>query len=299
MVETPRGAPHPSRVSSAAPKLPFLGLDTLWLQVAGTVCNIACRHCLVSAGPKVFKHRMMSIAQCEAALRTAGEHGVREVWFTGGEPFWHPEILALIDLVLAVAPLGILTNGMLIDDELAAALGKRFREAAYNLEIRVSLDGPDAESNDRVRGKGVFAATTEGIRRLARHGVEPIVAVTRLDDFEYAQEPFVALLRELGVTRPRVKWIPPFRIGREANRGRAYASWEALGREDLGADGVSWTLQCGTGRTVTAEGVYPCPILVNEPGRKLADDLESALVDHPVDHPACYTCFVEGFSCST
>ena len=286
-------------MTSPGPALPFLGLDTLWLQVTGTVCNIACRHCLVSAGPKVFKHRMMTVEQCATALRTAEGHGLREVWFTGGEPFLHPEILQIVDLALERAPLGILTNGMLIHDDLAAALGRRFREAEYNLEIRVSLDGPTEQGNDRVRGKGVFARATEGIRNLARHGIEPIVAVTQLDDSELSQAQFAALLRGLGVERPRVKWIPPFRIGREDGRGRAYETWESLTREDLAMPEVSWTLQCGTGRTVTSEGVYPCPILINEPGRKLADDLEGALVDHPVDHPACYTCFVEGFSCSS
>ena len=59
------------------------------------------------------------------------------------------------------------------------------------------------------------------------------------------------------------------------------------------------TLQCGTSRTVTSEGVFPCPILINEPGRRLGATLEETLDGHPVDHPACYTCWVEGFSCST
>ncbi len=286
-------------VASAPLTLPFVGLDTLWLQVTGTVCNIACKHCLVSAGPKVFTHRLMSPGQVDAALSAAAPHGLREVWFTGGEPFLHPDILVLIDRALAVAPLGILTNGMLIDDALAEALGARFRDAPYNLEIRVSLDGDTAVSNDRVRGKGVFAKATAGIAALARHGVEPIVAVTQLDDADLAQERFVTLLRGLGVERPRVKWIPAFRIGREAGRGRAYAAWEALTDDDLRANDASWKLQCGHGRTVTSEGIYPCPILINEPGRRLADDLAGALHDHPVDHPACSTCWVEGFSCST
>lgn len=279
-------------------KLPFLGLDTLWLQVTGTVCNIACRHCFVSAGPRVRTHDLLTVAQVRDALDAAP--GVRDVWFTGGEPFLHPDILALVDLALARAPLGILTNGMLIDAPLAAALAERFRAAPYGLEVRISLDGATAEANDRVRGEGVFEAACAGIRHLALHGVEPILAVTQLDDGGAERQAFLDLLRGLGVARPRVKWIPPFRIGREEGRrgGRAYAEWERLAPEDLGPD-ASWVLQCGTSRTVTSQGVFPCPILVNEKGRRLAGRLEDALVDHPVDHPACHTCWVEGFSCST
>ena len=200
-------------------ELPFLYLDTLWLQVTGTVCNIACLHCFITCGPKNHTHTMMSTSSVEEALDTGVSEGMRHVWFTGGEPFLHPDILQLIDMALDRGALGILTNGMLIDDALAAQLGERFRTAKYNFEIRVSLDGATLEENDNVRGRGVFDKACEGIRLLAAHGLEPILAVTTLDYSQVTQERFAALLRSLGVTRPRVKWIPPFRIGREERRG--------------------------------------------------------------------------------
>lgn len=282
--------------------LPLVWLDTLWVQVGGTLCNIACKHCFVSAGPKVDRHRQMPVDDVRAALDSAVEHGVRAFWFTGGEPFIHPQILELVDLALERGPLGVLTNGMPIDAALASELGRRFRDAPYNLEIRVSLDGVDARENDRVRGKGVFTAACEGIRQLAQHGVEPVVAVTRLDDGN--PEPmsmFAQLLRDLGVRRPRVKWIPPFRIGREAGRrgGRAYNTHERLTAEDLSAPDAPHRLQCGTSRTITSRGVFPCPILVDEAGARLSTHLTDALGPHAVDHPACHTCWVESFSCST
>jgi len=50
---------------------------------------------------------------------------------------------------------------------------------------------------------------------------------------------------------------------------------------------------------VTANGVYPCPILIEEDGARMGSALEEAL--HPIrlNHPACVTCHVEGFTCST
>jgi AdoMet-dependent heme synthase len=225
-----RASPSAQRPEEAdRPTLPLLYLDTLWVQVTGTLCNIACRHCFVSAGPKVEIHRMMTVEQVRAALDQGESAGMRAAWYTGGEPLLHPRILELVDLALERVPLGILSNGMLIDDALAEALGKRFREAPYALEIRVSLDGPDAASNDRVRGRGVFDAACAGIRRLAEHGLDPIVAVSALDDTATTDRAtFTELLRSLGVRRPRIKWIPPFRIGREAGRrgGRPYEAWE-------------------------------------------------------------------------
>lgn len=281
-------------------ELPLVWLDTLWLQVTGTVCNIACRHCFISCGPKSTTHAVMSVDAVDQALRDASAEGVRGIWFTGGEPFLHPDILTLIDRALAVGPLGILTNGILIDDALAAELGARFREAPHNLEIRVSLDGCTQEQNDRIRGRGVFQRATAGLAKLAAAGVPALVAVSLVDeDAPMDRQVLIDLLKSLGLERPRIKWIPPFRLGREENRGRGYAEWELIAEEDVAHPETPHRLQCGTSRTVTAEGVWPCPILINEPEYRLADTLPDALGRHRVDHKACYTCYVEGFSCST
>ena len=282
-------------------RLELAYLDTLWVQITGTVCNIACRHCFISCGPKVTTHGVMPAEEVMEVVASGMEQGARSVWFTGGEPMMHQDFLALVRHTLGHVPLGVLTNGMLIDRPLAHALAEVAHESEYNLEIRVSLDGVDASGNDAIRGRGVFEAATRGIEFLAAVGLEPVVAVTRLDDSEgLAREAFLTLLRSLGVTRPRVKWIPPFRLGREASRkgGGAYAP-----HAQLILDAEAWAqatevLQCGTSRTVTHEGVFPCPILINEPTARLGGTLGGAPPRHRINHAACTTCWEEGFSCS-
>src|SRR5258706_427342 len=140
---------------SQGPLVPFRSLDTVWIQITGTLCNIACRHCFVSAGPKSTSLPSMSRAQVEGALIEAVELGARDAYFTGGEPFLHPEIRNLIDFALERMPLTILTNALLIDDAMAAWIGGRFARSRYSLDVRVSLDGATEETNDRVRGRGV------------------------------------------------------------------------------------------------------------------------------------------------
>lgn len=104
----------------------------------------------------------MTVQQVRAALNDAREQGVREYYFTGGEPFLHPGIKELITMALAQGPLTLLTNGILIDDALAAWLGETFRRSAYSLDLRVSLDGRIAEENDRVHGRGTFKQIIAG-----------------------------------------------------------------------------------------------------------------------------------------
>ena len=50
------------------PPVSFRALDTVWIQVTGTLCNIACRHCFVSAGPRSASLPVMSRGQVDAAL---------------------------------------------------------------------------------------------------------------------------------------------------------------------------------------------------------------------------------------
>ncbi len=288
-------------VSPDPPVLPLFALDTLWLQVTGTLCNIACLHCFITCGPKNHRHELMSVAQVRAALDEAYQQGVREYYFTGGEPFLHPEIQRLITMTLEQGPLTILTNGMLIDDEMAAWLGEMFRAARYSLDLRVSLDGYSERANDTVRGKGTFKRIVAGIERLARHGLNPVITVTEVRP-EMGQprerQAFIDFARGLGLNQPRLKFLVPFLIGREERRTRGYMPAELLHEGDL-LPGEDAKLQCSSCRMVTDDGVYPCPLLINVPGAKMGDTLADGLRPLKLAWQPCYTCHVYGVSCRT
>ena len=50
---------------------------------------------------------------------------------------------------------------------------------------------------------------------------------------------------------------------------------------------------------VTDQGVWVCPILVNEPEGKMGETLADTLNAYPMSHSACWTCHVYGVSCKT
>ena len=68
----------------------------------------------------------------------------------------------------------ILSNGTLIDDEMAAFLASTKR-CNY---VQVSIDGSMPGSHDAMRGKGSFAKALQGLMTLRRHGVHAAVRVT-------------------------------------------------------------------------------------------------------------------------
>jgi MoaA/NifB/PqqE/SkfB family radical SAM enzyme len=283
------------------PLLPFRSLDTVWIQITGTLCNIACRHCFVSAGPKSTSLPTMSRGQVETALEEAAGLGAKDAYFTGGEPFLHPEIRPLVEFALERMPLTILTNGLLIDEDLAAWIGDRFARSRYSFDLRVSLDGSTQETNDRVRGHGVYRCVVEALGRLARAGVSPVVTVVEHEETLKAAEArveFTEFLQDIGLDRPRVKFLPLLRLGREEGRSRGYLERERLGDEPLAPE-VEETLICGASRTVTARGVVTCPILVEVPEAEMGRSLRDAGIPIRLRWPACHTCVVEGLRCST
>lgn len=282
-----------------APQLALTALDTLWIQVTGTLCNLACRHCFITCGPKNDSHPMMSVPAVERAVLEGVDHGAREFYFTGGEPFMHPQIFELIEFTLNHGPLTILTNGVLLDQNSAIRLKGLFDEAPYSLDLRVSLDGIDARQNDPIRGRGTFARIIEGVRIVASVGLPVVLTVTEAEGGGSSadRDEFVRLVRSLGVTRPRVKFLSPFRIGREQRRDRGYRPDERLRADDLPGGGEH--LQCATSRAVTARGWYPCPILIEVPESRMGDEIGAALRPIALEQGACYTCHVMGVSCRT
>ncbi len=284
--------------SARYPEQPLRHLDALWIQVAGTLCNLECAHCFVSSGPANRNHPLMSRAEIRARVAEALPLGVKEFYFTGGEPFLHPEILEILEDTLAFGPCTLLTNGTLFTRprlERLRALGGASR---YALELRVSLDGDRAEDHDAIRGAGTFARTLEGLRHCEAHGLLPIVTVTQIRDEDPPafRQRCLEMLRAAGLGRPRLKVLPVFRLGREATRTHPYGAVESLASLPPEAFDPA-RLQCGSCRAVSAKGVYVCPLLVEEPGGRMGDRLEEAMRPFTLKHGACYTCYLTGMTC--
>src|SRR5579859_7640781 len=83
------------RDEARAPTVPLAALDTVWFQLTGTLCNIACRHCFITCGPREDRVPMMATPDVLRFVDEAEALGARELYFTGGEPMLHPDFFAL------------------------------------------------------------------------------------------------------------------------------------------------------------------------------------------------------------
>lgn len=275
-------------------------LDTLWFQVTGTICNLRCVHCFISCAPDNHSFDFLTLEEVEHWLERSEAWGVREYYFTGGEPFMHVDLPAMLERTLERGPASVLTNGTLLPDRALDPIVRAAKAAPYSLEIRVSLDGPSRETNDPIRGEGTFDRAMEGIRKLLDHGFLPIITATQVWEPQHDEEvrqAFVARLRKLGYANPRLKILPPLKIGREAKRGGGYELGERVTAEML-EDYDTGQLLCASSRVVTSRGVYVCPILIETEQARLGSTLESAARPFRIDHSACFTCWLHGAICS-
>jgi TusA-related sulfurtransferase/pyruvate-formate lyase-activating enzyme len=199
-------------------------------------CNLKCDYCCVRSSPAAPR-RELGLDRVRRIALEASHLGIAEFFITGGEPFLLPDIADIACACAAVAPVTLLTNGMLLAGRRRSELGRMPRD---RVTLQISLDSPTPALHDAHRGAGTWQRAWDGIR-IAREGgfrVRLAATVATADD----EAAFRRFLDQHGVPeRDRV-------IRRIALRGFA-ADGLALSRADLVPE-----------LTITAGGVYWHPV---------------------------------------
>jgi radical SAM protein with 4Fe4S-binding SPASM domain len=215
---------YPGRATTVAPSR----LSELYVFVTND-CNLRCTHCYVSSGDFVPENEMSDI-DLYRLIDEARELGVERFYFTGGEPFMRRDIFELIEYVCSESELVILTNATFFNKSILARLTEVTRkingDATDNfdqprrLNMQISVDGPDAELHEMVRGPRTFKRTIQGIRDLVSIGLTPVIstAITQHNMGRIAET--TRMLASLGVREHHILWLQ--------ERGRAYDNNDLL-----------------------------------------------------------------------
>jgi uncharacterized Fe-S cluster-containing radical SAM superfamily protein len=281
-------------------------LETLWFNT-GTLCNLTCRNCYIESSPRNDRLAYLTLREVCAYLDEIAHAKLPTnlVGFTGGEPFMNPDIIAMLDTVLARGFNAlVLTNAMKpmrnLQDDLVVL---RDRYGA-RLRIRVSLDHYEPDVHEGERGRRSWAATIDGLIWLARNGFTLDVAGRR-----FCGEPevelragfarlFATLDLPIDAADPvRLMLFPEMDAQRDVPEITS-ACWDILHKSP---DDV----MCASARMVVkrkgaaAPVVLACTLLAYdaqfELGRTLAE--ASGLVS--LNHPFCASfCVLGGAACS-
>ena len=187
-------------------------------------CNLACLHCIEESGPgKAFADEL-DASQVFAVLDQLMDHEVPYLSFSGGEPMLHPQFFKMVEHVCARgAQLKIETNGHFLSVENCARM-----KALGVKAVQVSLDGASAATFNRMRVRGNFDSTVDGLRNLRAAGVpvEINFSPARFNVHEIGA--IVDLAYELGAYS--------FYTGRTMYTGNAVKAWRHLELPDAQYD---------------------------------------------------------------
>jgi len=190
-------------------------------------CNLRCRHCWIE--PKfqteTRQHAVLDPALFRDIIGQAKPMGLTAVKLTGGEPFLHPRIGEIIEMVRDESlQLTLETNGVLCTPDLAAKVA-----ACKGVFVSVSLDGADAATHEWVRGvDGCFEASLAGIRNLVAAGIRPQVIMSVMRRNHDQIEAVVRLAESLGASSVKFNLVQP-----TARGAKLHEAGETLSIEEL------------------------------------------------------------------
>ncbi len=282
--------------------------QTLWFNT-GTLCNIECVNCYIKSSPTNDALVYITAAEVIDYLDQIKQRNwpVREIAFTGGEPFMNPEI---IEITRAALDRGyevlILTNAMLpmMRRKMREGLLELQRDYAAKLTLRISVDHYRPELHDEERGKGSFAKTMTGMEWLRDHGFNMAVAGRTVwgDSDADSRAGYAAFFEahgfDIDANDPaRTVLFPEMDETVEVPEITS-ACWGILNKSP---DAV----MCASARMVVKRkgaarpAVLACTLLPYSPEFELGETLAEAEADVHLNHPHCAKfCVLGGASCS-
>ena len=282
--------------------------QTLWFNT-GTLCNITCQRCYIESSPTNDRLVYFSESDLRDYLGQIVERGwpIREIAFTGGEPFMNPEMIGMARASLEAGyEVLILTNAMrpMMRQNMQAGLVALQQEFGDRMTLRVSVDHYGAENHDSERGAGTFARAIKGMCWLRDNGINIAIAGRTIwgESDAASRVGFAALFAEYGfeidADDPGATVLFPEMDGRVDVPEITTACWHLL---DKSPDQV----MCSSSRMVVKRKgaahpvVLACTLLPYEPEFELGRSLADAEKDVALNHPHCSKfCVLGGGSCS-
>ncbi len=160
-----------------------------------TACNLSCSHCYIN--PEQHGTQTLSKERIVKWLELFVDPEKKSnVIFLGGEPTMHPDLPYCIKKAKESGYfVTVDSNGYLFHDLLEQS------SPQYLDFLSFSLDGPESEVNDPIRGEGVFDICVANIKKAVQYGYNVSVIYTVSSRNIDHLEKMVALLKKLQVKK--------------------------------------------------------------------------------------------------
>jgi MoaA/NifB/PqqE/SkfB family radical SAM enzyme len=209
-------------------------LERIWFYT-NLNCNLCCTYCVAAVPPGTARPRL-ELAAFRRLLDEAVSLGFRQAALTGGEPFMHPDIAAMIVYASTRIDTVVLTNALFVTPK---ALDNLKQADRRRLTVQVSLDSADPDENDGLRGRGSWQKARRGLERLLEAGHTVAVRATLDGQGAQAMADLTQFLGSLGIPADRVYGAPVAKVG-NATHGLELSRAGLWPEPTLIGDGLYW-----------------------------------------------------------
>ncbi|MCH2175787.1 MAG: radical SAM protein [Lentisphaeria bacterium] len=276
-------------------------LKELWFHT-GTSCNLSCPFCLEGSSPGDNRIHFITLDDVKNYLVEAKELGVKQISFTGGEPFVNPHFIEILAHCLEYFPCMVLTNAT---EPLMNQIQKvvQLKEKPFQVRFRVSIDYPNAEQHDKGRGKGNFTKSLKTIAILEQQGFE--VSIARLqfqeENTQDVDQIYQKLFEKYQISQDtHIVKFPDFdtpNSSPEVPEITETCMTKYLTKEQKDA------FMCNFSRMIAKTNgrlsIYACTLVDDDDQYAtfgtLKESLETKIM---LKHHRCFSCFAYGASCS-
>ncbi len=276
-------------------------LDELWFHT-GTACNLSCPFCLEGSTPGDTRLDRISLSDAQPFIDEAVALGVKQLSFTGGEPFVVRDFIHILAYASDRLPCLVLTNGT---DVVLKRLHqiRELADSPHPISFRVSIDFADEERHDAGRGTGNFKQSLLGLKGLHSLGFHVSVArqMEADEDSTAIDARYCALFATHDLpTDLRIVSFPDFDVP-DSHRAVPDVTEDCMTRYHTEASRRRF--MCAFSKMVIKKAgrmqVYACTLVDDDETYNLGSSLaESAEQQIRLRHHRCYTCFKFGSSCS-
>ena len=202
-----------------------------------------------------FNHKNKNYLQTDdikEALKGLDRNVLKYIYITGKECISHPDFNSILRLCLQYTPVTIYSDGSNLNDKKARFLKRVEDEGTNEIIFKIFINHFDEKINDEKAGRGAFRKALHAVTSLNKYGFNPILVIKNSTNTEESE--LIDGFRELGkkfkfdTEDINLQLIPDLKTEIPASVSTS----------------VDFEPDCMTGRLLTKNGVYTCPVLAND-----------------------------------
>lgn len=230
----------------------------------------------------------LQVEDIKDTLNKADKKALKYIYLMGKDCISHPDFNNILRLCLQYTPVTVYSDGTCLNDKKSRFLKRVEDEGTNEIIFKIFINHFDEKTNDERAGRGAFRKALHAVTSLNKYGFNPILVIKKQEN--QTNEELLNGFKELGAKFKfetediNLSVIPDIILDKTAEKKAEPVISSMKGFEP----------DCTTGRLVTKNGVYNCPVLANDYRGRSGSDISNFSKKCYLETPECRQCLAYG-----